>query len=284
MRTENKKTNMIAMICIILCVITILVVMFQMYFMYRHIDELKYDVNQLTTEDVVVVDTEFSQAIDFLETEIEKYRAFVERQQDFIISMVCVLGSGLLVLAGFFSIKSKKDVDLIIEEQYKDVIKNEIARAVGGSEKEKYLRDSINREENAKSKKVVFIYEQADKQNIRYVDYEHVFKMIYNQDFYVEMKDINHNNFDTYQLGRYDILIYMVSEEELQAISNGESVDTLFYNTLASYANNNRKYCLLYTPSSPRLNFTDTAQKFNTSWANTGITLLQLIFSLLYNI
>lgn len=85
-------------------------------------------------------------------------------QQQFIILLLGLIGTGLIALTTFFGLNSKKEISKIINNEYKDQVNNEIEDIIGGHNKIQYLEKSIQKEEVARSKKILFLLqEESDK-------------------------------------------------------------------------------------------------------------------------
>lgn len=52
--------------------------------------------------------TEYMKAIEYLETETTKYRGFVEKQQDYLVWLIGLVGTGFLAFLGFWGIENRK--------------------------------------------------------------------------------------------------------------------------------------------------------------------------------
>ena len=126
--------------------------------------------------------------------------------------------------------------------------------------------------------------------------------MLGDQGYQVEIKKVDPEDFCEYRFNNFQVVIYMVSSSEIEYnqqlanlgkpnSANAQELGTckaiiknLFYNKLARYAKSNNIYCVLYSLHTPHLYFPEDVDKFNTSSANMGITLIERVFSILYNI
>lgn len=134
------------------------------------------DSNVYVTQGLDAKDT-----LDFIENEVSRYREFIEKQQQFLIWLVGIVATGALSLLGFLGFKSKSDIESIIEEEYRTKIDEKVSEItakeinekcpeiatksfdtyIGGSDKTKYLKVNIEREEKAKNKTIHFL--RSDK-------------------------------------------------------------------------------------------------------------------------
>lgn len=264
-----------------------------------------------TTIDATVQETkieQYEQTIDFLENEMVKYREFVEGEQEYLIRLISYCIAGIAAVLTFLGFKTRKEIQVIVQEQYKNQVEDEFSKCIGGTGNKEYLKYCIERERTAKNKKILFCYSEVDKYDDhghfipRYEEYERLYKMLGDQGYQVEIKKVNPEVFCEYQFNNFQVVVYMVSSSEIcenqkldnlnkQNLKNTEeitrckgTIGTLFYNNLARYAKSNNIYCVLYTVMAPHLYFPEDVDKFNTSTANMGITLIDRVFSILYNI
>ncbi len=166
-RTEISSSQKNDKMMLLLLFILFLLLSFTLINWYS-LNHMKTDVNNMHSDieylkqqkpaSSSMEQTEYLKAIEFMENETEKYRDFVQQQQQFIISLLGLIGTGLAAFITFWGLNSRKDISNIIHNEYKAQINKEIAQIIGGQDKVQYLAESIQKEETAKTKKYSFCY------------------------------------------------------------------------------------------------------------------------------
>lgn len=272
--------KVMAVIAVFLVVFIIFVFSFKVYDIEQNVKHLQQDINLMNLHSQSVTQSEYTQAIDFLENEIIKYREFVEKQQDYLILLIGLIGTALTGMFAFFEIRGRKDISNIIREQYTNQAQEEIAKFIGGQNKITYLISCIEKEEQAKNKKIIFLMQHKVNKNL-----VKVYKILKSQHQYQIKKkrisgmftdrDINH------WVDENDIIIYQVDELEFKR--NGFVPDEqVAYARLSKECNNKKVYCILYCAKNNVLEPSLYNSYFYISNANYGLTVMERIFNLLY--
>ena len=226
---------------IILC--CLLIISYQFYHINQMYQEFEKNIHTQNLHYQSETQTEYTQTIDFLENEIAKYREFVERQQDYLIKLVNLIGIILTALFGFFEIRGRKDISNIIQEQYASQVKSEMSKFIGGEDKKKYLDKCIEKEEDAKNKKILFLLQHKGSKNLI-----EVYNILENQQYQVEkikvsekVKDREINSW----VEKYGIIIYQVAETEWRQ-PEFEPDESVTYARIAKKCNENKVYGILH--------------------------------------
>ena len=124
---------------------------YKMHGMSIDMDHLQKDMEYLSSQQQMsgrsISQTEYLKTIDFLETETAKYRAFVEKQQEFMVWLVGLIGAVFSGITVYLGIKSRKDIAATVKEEYSHQIEQAVAAFVGGQDKVRYLESCIKKEE-----------------------------------------------------------------------------------------------------------------------------------------
>ena len=103
--------------------------------------------------------------IEFLKEQIKSHQEFIERERDFLVWMLGVIFAVGGISIGFVGMKSKKDIEQLVNNTYKgnidDQITSLLADAVGGNKNLQYLKASVKQESRAQSKKICFIRQEG---------------------------------------------------------------------------------------------------------------------------
>lgn len=250
---------------------------YKSYCIKQDFEQLKNDVNTMSLHRESTRQTEYTQTIDYLENEYTNYRAFVERQQDFLVKLLGLFGAGLLGVISFFEIKGRTDVSNLIREQYEDQVEREIAALIGGQEKINYLRKCVDKEMQAKSKKILFLLQRKKNEELM-----EVYTILKDQDYHIEKKKIREELTDK-EIDRwvkmYDIVVYQVDEREY-GTNESDLDESVTYARISKKCNSEKVYGILYCEG--RLKRELYASCFYINNANYGLTLMERIFNLLY--
>lgn len=273
----KKKTNPItAILLVILCCLLI-----ANFYMFYHINQMYQEFEKnIHTQNLHYQSesqSEYTQTIDFLENEIAKYREHVEKQQDYLIKMVSLIGVILTALFGFFEIKGRKDISKIIQEQYEDQVESEMMKFIGGNGKKKYLDKCIKKEESAKRKKILFLLQQKESESLI-----EVYDILENQQYQVEKvrvrERVKDRQIDSW-VEEYDIIVYQVAETE-SSQQGSDSDKNVNYGRIAEKCNEEKVYGIFYCEKNVRLDPKLYHSYFYISAANYGLTVMERIINL----
>ena len=181
--------------------------------------------------------------LDFLKEQIKFHQEFIESERSFLVWMLGVIFTVGGALICFFSFKSKKDLEEMLEKQYNDKIesslkelddkateildgvkndlddeiKSSVAKATGDSENLQYLKHLISvakREAKALSKTICFIKQKDSKAFEGIIKWAREF---YNENASDRIKEeyASPELFTNLVKGKkYDIFVYEVSRNE----------------------------------------------------------------------
>ena len=104
---ENKWTGIVVFsVCLVLLIFEIF---WFNYSMNKRMIEIENEICILNNKSQAVgsiEQTEYMKAIEYLEAETTKYRGFVEKQQDYLVWLIGLVGTGFLAFLGFLAICS----------------------------------------------------------------------------------------------------------------------------------------------------------------------------------
>lgn len=279
---KSKKDNLLFIILVIyFCLFIFLLIYFsyKFYHIGQELNELQQDVNTMNIHSSSIVQTEYTQAIDFLENEITKYREFVERQQDYLIRLIAVIGAGLTGLLAFFGIKGSKDISNIIRKQYAKQVEEEIVNLIGSQDKIEYLRNCVEKEEQAKNKKILFLFQHKENKNLM-----EIYRILKDQRYKAKKIKI-HGKIEDKEICRWaeenDIIIYQVDESEFRT-PEFEPDGNVAYARISKECNDKKVYGILYCEDNTALKRPLYDSYFYMNNANYGLTAMERIFNLLY--
>lgn len=271
---KSKRNFFYFGMIIIICAIFILGIC-EFYHIKRVLCELRQDINMMNIHSDLTTQTEYMQTIDFLENETEKFREFVEKQQEFLIWLIGLAGVILTGVFAFFEIKGREDISKIIREQYENQTQKEISNIIGGEEKIKYLKNCIKKEEEAKNKKILFVFHNNENINLR-----KVYEILEKQRYSVKEQTIGILVQDE-EICRWteenDIIVYQVGEDELENAN-----ENVAYARVSKTCNSKEVYCILYCEKHIERELYKSC--FYVNNANYGLTAIERIFNLLYSI
>lgn len=236
--------------------------------------------------------TEYMKAVEFLENETEKYRKFIQEQQEYLIWLLGVVGAAFLALMTFLGIESKNNISDIFQEQYVKLVKDEIAHFIGGVDQKEYLIRCVKKEEQAKNKKILFL-----KQEKKDEDFEKIYDFLEKQEYCVE-EEVIKESVEEKRINRlikkYKVVIYQVGQSEYEkdtrvgrqaaGINNTETGanEEKNYEKIARQCNEKGIYGIFYCVGGKRINLEKCNFPFYVSSVNFGATLLERINSVLY--
>lgn len=132
---------------------------------YKNVIKFNFFVEQqITNGNSVGVQSD--ENLEFLKEQMKNHQDFVERERETLIWMLGVIVSIVGGTLAFIGIKSKKDLENLIEkiysEQIGELVEDKLQRAVGDNAELEFLKRSVKRERAAKSKKILFAYADDD--------------------------------------------------------------------------------------------------------------------------
>lgn len=283
MKKEKKSSTQFYILIAVYLVFIILVVsnIYNLSRVKQDVAELKNDLGTISRHNNSSVQTEYTQAIDFLENEMVKYREFIEKQQDYLIWLVGLIGVGATGLIALFEIKGRKDISRIIRENYADQFEVEMDGFIGGKKRVAFLKNCVEKEEQAKQRKILFLFQDEENENLKAV-----YNILKNQDekFQINRKIVSHKVLDK-EIDNWteenNILIYQVDKKEFKV--GGVVPDkNIVYDRIAKKCNDKKVYCVLYCENNMALERALYDKYFYVNNANYGLTLMERLFNLLY--
>lgn len=316
---HNTAIIIAVFILFIFCVIALLGY-FKMKSMNRRIQESEAKITdmeiQIQPYAGATEQTEYMKAVEFLENETEKYREFIQEQQEYLIWLLGVAAAALFALMTFLGVESRNKISDMFQKQYLKLVKKEIENAIGGVGREEYLIRCIEKEKQAKEKKVLFL-----KQENKDGDFEKIYDFLEKQGYCVEEKVIKESvkeNKIKRLIKEYDVVIYQVGQSEYEkskqvnrqatgitdtemgvnterstagevAVNVQESINgetrtnkEKNYEKIARQCNKKGAYGIFYCVAGQRIDLEKCNFPFYVSSVNFGATLLERINSILY--
>lgn len=286
---KTKRKTMCHAICILAWMILILIACFCFHHLNQELKEVQIDVDRIEEQSQSVMQSnngagvynqtteliEYTHTLDFIENEVEKYREFAEKQQDFLLWIMGIIGTGLAVLFTFFEIKGRKDIEKIIREQYADRVQEEIVEVIGSEEKVRCLNSIIERERKAKKKKILFIMQQGETSE----ELNDVYERLKNRNHCVH-KEIIAGKLDDGEIEKwteeYKILIYQVFQGDVKQREFSKDEN---YKRIEKQSNSSKTFGILYTTKAMVDRDTDNVYVVV---ANYGLAVMERLFNLLY--
>lgn len=278
---KRKFPDFISITFIILMIIFLALILyglFQIHEVSREISEIKYDVEQLKQNPSpahAIAQSEYLKTIEFLEQETEKFRYFVEDQQDFLVWLIGIIGAGFVALMTLLGIKSRKDISQTIKEVYAAEIKDVMEDFIGGPKRVRFLDDSIKRERNARETEILIIFQKDKDDNLL-----KIYKFLVKQGYQVNKTNVTERIDGLERLiKQYCMIIYQVGEEEYKKTEK-ELLEEKNLNsaTLAQICDKKGIFCTLYCTQ--RLN--SELNSLYVNKANFASTVLERIYNILY--
>lgn len=325
MKKKNRKYNhntaiIIAVLIFFIFCIVALLGYFKMKSMNRRIQESEAKIAdmeiRIQPSTGATEQTEYMKAIEFLENETEKYREFIQEQQEYLIWLVGVVGAAFLALMTFFGIESRKNISDMLQERYAKLVKDEIAEVIGGVGREEYLVKCVEKEKQAKEKIILFLKQQEKDE-----DFEKIYDFLEKQEYCV-MEEVIKESVKEKEINRLiekcNVVIYQVGKSEyekdrkvnrqaagitdtarganteratvgetdinVQGSVNGETgtSEEKNYEKIARKCNEKGVYGIFYCVGGNRINLGKCNFPFYVSSVNFGATLLERINSVLY--
>ena len=233
--------------------------------------------------------------IEFLAEQIKAHQQFIEAERNKLIWMLGIIFTAGGTVIGFFGVKSKNDIEAMLDETYREEINKRVdkmvnnigaddltiekidtqvekmlAKSIGGNDNFQYLKSAVKLERFARTKGVYFI-EQDGSECLddvkswieeRFADTEDCgkHKMVTASQELVRDIDAQKSYFE------YDIFVYEVSAEELGPDKKKrEDGGDLLYKELSAFCKSKKKQCLLLCKDRINLsnidgNYTTTVQ------------------------
>lgn len=297
--------NTLPVIVVMVIAAAVIIAFFKMYELSIDMDHAQRDIaylnSQIQTQASGISQTEYLKTIDFLETETAKYRAFVEKQQEFMVWLVGLIGTIFTGLTVWFGIRSRHEIAATVKEEYSSRINQAVSEFVGGQEKVKYLEKSIEREEQAGEKRILFLLQKQEKKKAgEDKDQEardskdkeargklgRVADFLEEQGFRVRRSDVS-GKLDKMEIEKrisgQDIVVYQMAREEyFQKDAGKDAFGRTNYNYFAQMCNEKKIYGILYCEEGMGIDRKSCDFSFYVSSANYGSTLLERIYNLLY--
>lgn len=285
---KTKRKTMCHAICILAWMILILIACFCFHHLNQELKEVQIDVDRIEEQSQSVMQSnngagvynqtteqiEYTHTLDFIENEVEKYREFAEKQQDFLLWIMGIIGTGLAVLFTFFEIKGRKDIEKIIREQYADRVQEEIVNVIGSEEKVRCLNSIIERERKAKKKKILFIMQKEESEELN-----DVYKRLKSRDYCVQKVRIDGTQ-DRGEIEKwtkeYKILIYQVFQDKGEQAASAQADQN--YIQIVECSNSSKTFGILYTKERIKIN----DENVYIVVANYGLAVMERLFNLLY--
>jgi hypothetical protein len=211
-----------------------------------------------------------AEAFAFLQEETTRHREFIENERDFLIWLVAAVASIMMAVLGFIGIKQHRDVERLMENRVKQIIKDEITDYIGDDDRVGYLQANINQEERVKTAPILFIERRPPCEAM---------KAVYDQlsrNGHIKLVRRNIARFKRdYKRGQYDnyeVWIYEVAKTQKEEEAEGG-----FYKDVSDYCNAKEIFCILY--SQQHLDDADKVQTSHTVAGNTATTVLERLYN-----
>lgn len=281
---KNKYENMLLSLLFVIWMMMFLFLGYEFHEI-QHItvktDEMLADIerfDQQIPEGSSIEQTEYLKTIDFLENETAKYRDFVEKQQEYLVWLLGLIGSGAVAVLAFLGIKSRKDVTRIFQEKYVELVQNEISDFIGGERKEQYLLECIEKENRAKNKKILFVLQKDEDR-----DLEKIYELLKEQGYQVAEKKVE-SPVSENQIHRIvtdcKVLIYQMAEKEYE--KNGPAEEERSYVQISEKCNEKGIYGIIFCKDHKGINRDVWSPSFYMNSANFGSTVLERLYTVLY--
>ncbi|MDR1134676.1 MAG: hypothetical protein LBL49_00630 [Clostridiales Family XIII bacterium] len=127
---------------------------------YQQQEALKTRLDQSEQSGIVIGATDPN--LEFLKEQIESHQDFIERERETLIWMLGVIVAIAGIILTFIGIKSKQDVEKIIDEHYKNEINKQFTKLLDGEENVKYLKKKVLDEKAARQESVLFILQKEN--------------------------------------------------------------------------------------------------------------------------
>lgn len=283
---DNSKRKYLKIDIMLICFLVILIAfyaativgLYKLCHITTEVNKIKNEqqYRQIISESDSIEQSEYLKTIEFLKSESTEFRDFVERQQDYLLWLIGVIGLGAGAIITFFGIKTKKDISEIVHTECREQMNDVITQFVGGNKKVRYLKECIEKEKMAKNKKIKFIFQEARDSNLERI-YIFLCEQGYEAEKSVITSDISEERISQIVNG-CDMVIYQVSEEEC----NETDRDKVNYAKISRICNDKKIFGILYCtgPKRTKPDFCDFS--FYVNVANFGSTVLERIYNILY--
>ncbi|MDR3050437.1 MAG: hypothetical protein LBU67_01780 [Oscillospiraceae bacterium] len=252
-----------------------------LYQQQKDINKLQGDVDSIKR---ITADVPADQlTVDFLKSEAETHRLFIEDQRNQLLWLVGLLaGAGGLLLT-FFGFASRKDIQDNIEE----ALKEHISKTLHDDKALENLQRSVRREKQAGEIRVLFArHYDADTDTDEYRDFVDTYEFFRKRDYAVSDRIIplNAQNYEE-ETKTYKILVYIVPENERESQSTSESTNSSnqepLYPQLSKMSKDKKMQCILYVPIPGRIKPQPSSDAF-VSMVNLHAKLRETLYMLLY--
>lgn len=323
MKKESCKSVVVWIVGIILSLGVVASIIFAVVFSSQakgEVKRLEDTIAQMSQQQGQVVQQP-DLTIDFLQSEMQRHREFIENQEDRLIWLVATIGGVGILLIAFVGLANRREIKETIRENYMSVIESEINNMIDGEDNKTYLQNAVSQERMAKSKKILFLY--WDDQEMAASDSRKTLQFVESEleeaDFKTDSKTFN-KNFNQQDFERLirksDIIIYEVNQTiEKTSVKDGSAKDDStkdvcvgvdsnknvstgdrsskdasvkndtakneVFKHFCAACENSKKYGILYIEGT--LPEFRSIKKIYTSVVNMRLTLKQMIYSILYH-
>ncbi len=283
---DNSKRKDLKIDIMLICFLVILIAfyaativgLYKLCHITTEINKIKNEqqYRQIISESDSIEQSEYLKTIEFLKSESTEFRDFVERQQDYLLWLIEVIGLGTGAIITFFGIKTKRDIVKIAHAECREQMNSVIAQFIGDDKEVRYFKECIEKEKMAKNKKIKFIFQEAEDSNL-----ERIFHFLRGQGYDAKRSGIPSDASEEYIsqiVNGCDMVIYQVSEEEC----NETDREKVNYSKLSKICNEKNVFGILYCtgPKRTKPDFCDFS--FYVNVANFGSTVLERIYNILY--
>ena len=224
--------------------------------------------------------------IDFLQSEMQRHREFIENQEDRLIWLVATIGGVGILLLAFVGLANRREVKETIRENYVSVVESEINKMIDGEANKTYLQNAVFQERVAKSKKILFLY--WDDQEMSITDSRKTLRFVESElekaDFKTDSKTFNKSfdqqNFEQL-IRKSDIIVYEVNQKIENSPAKDIPAEEEVFKRFCAACEALKKDGILYTEK-PLLSF-NYIKRIYTSAVNMRLTLKQMVYSILYH-
>ncbi|MDR2713232.1 MAG: hypothetical protein LBB91_09005, partial [Clostridiales bacterium] len=140
-----------------------------------HIGKLETDIRELelnmqnlqpASSNYAVLSSDSDAKLDFLTNEIKQYRDFVQKENQFLLWLVALIGSLGVGLLGFLGFKSRKDIEGFLATGYSDEFARQLGVKLNDDTDLTYLKKSIAREKQAKEARILFAADKKESDDV----------------------------------------------------------------------------------------------------------------------
>ena len=244
--------------------------------MAEDISNLKTQVQALLVKNP---QTEIDNMLGFFQTETEKYRSTIEKQQDVLFWMLGLIGAATAGLLTFFGLKNRSEINKLVEDECKNEMIRQIRKAVNDEGNLDYLRSRVQKDKAFKKSKVL-VLQQANGD----CELSNVIKHLKNIFDSVDTKMVmEHKHKPQINSDNFDIIIYEVGKTEISIKRDDPAISGSYYPYLNSLydSTQGKPLCLFYVTNG----FIDTSKfGLHAVTANTPLTIISNLNTLLMTV